>query len=67
MLGIMTQINDKITLSLNDFTDSVSERILPNLLGAASNIESMNFLHHYVLLQQSGHGILDPTQNNRLL
>jgi hypothetical protein len=57
--------NGKITLSLNDFTDSVSKRILPNLLGASSNIEPMNFLHH-LLLQQSVHGISDPTQNNRL-
>jgi hypothetical protein len=57
--------NSKITLSLNDFTDSVSKRILPNLLGASSNIEPMNFLHH-VLLQQSVHEISDPTQNNRL-
>jgi hypothetical protein len=57
--------NSKITLSLNDFTDSVSKRILQNLLGASSNIEPMNFLHH-VLLQQSVHGISDPTQNNRL-
>jgi hypothetical protein len=57
--------NSKITLSLNDFTDSVSKRILPNLLGASSNIEPMNFLHH-LLLQQSVHGISDPTQNNRL-
>ena len=57
--------NGKITLSLNDFTDSVSKRILTNLLGASSNIEPMNFLHH-LLLQQSVHGISDPTQNNRL-
>jgi hypothetical protein len=56
--------NSKITLSLNDFTDSVSKRILPNLLGASSNIEPMNFLHHVLL--QSVHGISDPTQNNRL-
>jgi hypothetical protein len=57
--------NSKITLSLNDFTDSVSKRILLNLLGASLTIEPMNFLHH-VLLQQSVHGISDPTQNNRL-
>jgi hypothetical protein len=56
--------NSKITLSLNDFTDSVSKRILLNLLGASSNIEPMNFLHHILL--QSVHEISDPTQNNRL-
>lgn len=29
--------NSKIILSLNDYADSVSKRILPNLLGASSN------------------------------
>jgi hypothetical protein len=57
--------NGKIKLSLNDYTNSVSKLILLNLLGAASNNEPMDFLHH-VLLQQSVHGISDPTQNNRL-
>jgi hypothetical protein len=36
--------NSKITLSLNDFTDSVSKRILPNLLGASSNNRANGFL-----------------------
>jgi hypothetical protein len=58
--------NSKITLSLNDYTNSVSKLILLNLLGAASlTIEPMDFLHH-VLLQRSVHGISDPPQNNRL-
>ena len=56
--------NSKIVLSLNDFTDSVSKRILPDLLGASSNVESMNFLHHVLLQQQSVPGISD--SNNRL-
>jgi hypothetical protein len=59
--------NSKIILSLNDYANSVSKRILPNLLGAAFNIEPMDFLHHDVLLQQSVHGISDPTQNNNRL
>ena len=59
--------NSKITLSLNDFTDSVSKQILLNLLGAASlTIEPMDFLHHVLLLQRSVHGISDPPQGNRL-
>ena len=59
--------NSKITLSLNDYADLVGKRILPNLLGAASNMESMDFLHHDVLLQQFVHGISNLTQNNNRL
>jgi hypothetical protein len=58
--------NSKITLSLNDYADSVSKLILLNLLGARLTIEPMDSLHHHILLLQSVHGISDPTQNNRL-
>jgi hypothetical protein len=36
--------DSKITLSLNDYTNSVSKLILPNLLGAASNNRVYGFL-----------------------
>jgi hypothetical protein len=36
--------NSKITLSLNDYTNSVSKSILLNLLGAASNNRAYGFL-----------------------
>jgi hypothetical protein len=36
--------NSKITLSLNDYTNLVSNQILPNLLGAASNNRAYGFL-----------------------
>jgi hypothetical protein len=59
-----TKHNSKITLSLNDYTNSVSKLILLNLLGAALPIERMDFLHHVLL--QSVHKISNSTQNNRL-
>jgi hypothetical protein len=40
--------NSKITLSLNDFTDSVSKQILLNLLGAASNNRAYGFLAPHI-------------------
>jgi hypothetical protein len=39
-----TQHNSKITLSLNDYTNSVSKLILLNLLGAASTNRAYGFL-----------------------
>ena len=40
----VTGHNSKITLSLNDYTNSVSKLILLNLLGAASNNRVYGFL-----------------------
>jgi hypothetical protein len=36
--------NSKITLSLNDYADSISKRILLNILGASSNNRAYGFL-----------------------